>query len=77
MEDREIIPRKAIKMNSWVRARITPSLRSMLDELLVDYEADESEFIRRLIVYAHKKRPTLTAEVIVPGKIVAQLSKIA
>lgn len=77
MEDRVIIPRKAVKMDSWVKARLTQSMRDKLDELTSDYDVDESELLRRLIVYAHKRRPVLAAEAITPGKIAAQPSVTA
>ncbi len=76
MDERIVVPRKAVRMDTWVKARLTQAMREKLDELASDYGVDESELIRRLILYAHKRRPSLAAEVITPGKTVAQLSVI-
>lgn len=70
--------RKPVIMEKWVRARITETHRTMLDELIEDYQVDESELIRRLITHIYKKRPTLGGEAIVPvGKSAARLSVTA
>ncbi len=71
MDERVVVPRKTIKMDAWVKARLTQAMSEKLDELASDYGVDESELIRRLIVYAYKRRPILAAEAITPGKMVA------
>lgn len=69
--------RKLVTMDSWVRARITDSQRAILDGLLNDYGVDESEFIRRVIIHIHRKRPQLSGEILVPVKTEAQLNMTA
>jgi hypothetical protein len=69
--------RKPAKMERVTRARLTQGIGDMLDELVEAYQVDESELIRRLIVDAHKRRPALGGEVLMPVKSVARLSMTA
>lgn len=64
-------------MNQWVRARVTPELRATLEDLMDDYGVDESELIRRMIIYINKRRPALGGEVIVSGKANALILEAA
>lgn len=61
--------RKQTTMEYDTKARLSPSQRAMLDELIEAYSIDESEIIRRMILYIHKRRPALNAETATPKKM--------
>lgn len=60
--------RKQTIMTHYAKARLFQSQRDMLDELIEAYGIDESEIIRRMILYIHKRRPALSAETATPKR---------